>query len=93
MVRRVAAVAGAVLLALGACGGDDGYPQGVVDNFMESCTGQVGATQSYCRCAIDRLQESMSLDDFQAAEAQITAGRENLPSELQDAVDSCIDEL
>jgi hypothetical protein len=92
-LRRIAAVAGAVLLALGACGGDDGYPPAVVDNFMESCTAQVGASQSYCRCAIERLQESMSFEDFQAAEAKITDGSENLPQELQDAVDSCVDEL
>jgi len=92
-VLRIAALAVAALLALGACGGDDGYPQEVVDNFIESCTAQVGASQSYCRCAIDRLQESMSFEDFQAAEAQITSGSENLPQELQNAVDTCVDEL
>ena len=92
-MRRIAAVASAVLLVLGACGGDDGYPPEVVDNFMESCTTQVGASRSYCRCAIDRLQESMPYEDFQAAEAQINAGSEDLPQELQDAVDSCVDEL
>jgi hypothetical protein len=91
-VLRIAAVVSAALLAFGACG-DDGYPQEVVDNFMESCTAQVGASQSYCRCAIDRLQENLSFDDFQAAEEQITAGSDNLPQELQAAVDSCVDEL
>ena len=89
---RIAALAGAALIALGACGGD-GYPQEVVDNFMESCTAQVGASRSYCRCSIDRLQESMSYDEFQDVEAEITAGSENLPEELQEAVDTCVDEL
>jgi len=86
-------VAAAALLAFGACGGDDAYPPEVVDNFMESCTSQVGASESYCRCAIEELQTSMSFDDFQAAEDRITSGAENLPQELQDAVDSCVDEL
>jgi hypothetical protein len=92
-VRRVGALVAVAVLALGACGGDDGYPQEVIDNFMDSCTAQVGASESYCRCAIERLQSSMSFDDFQAAEAKITAGSENLPRELQEAVDSCVEEL
>ena len=91
-MRRFAAVLGACLLTLGACG-DEGYPPEAVEDFMSSCTTQLGASRSYCRCAIDNLQESMSFDDFQAAEDEITSGSQNLPQELRDAAESCVDEL
>jgi hypothetical protein len=92
-VHRLGLVAAVLVLMLGACGGDDGYPQEVIDNFMESCTAQSGATQSYCECTIDELQNTMSFEDFQDAEATITSGDEDLPPALQDAVDACVDEL
>jgi hypothetical protein len=95
LVRRLIVMA--AIAVFGACGGDDGggvqaYPQEVVDNFMESCTNQPGANESYCRCAINQLQETMSYDEFQAADREISEGGD-MPEELMNAVESCVDEI
>jgi hypothetical protein len=92
-MRRVAAVIGACLLVLGACSGDEGYPPEAVESFMESCTTRLDGSRSYWRCAIDNLQESMSFDDFQAAQEELTSGSDNLPQEMRDAAEACVDEL
>ena len=71
-MRRAAAIA-AVCLALGAgCGGgDEEYPDEAVENFVESCKAQEGATEEACRCVIDRLKQTMPYEEFEAADRAV----------------------
>jgi predicted metalloprotease len=43
---------------------ENGYPQGLVDAYMDGCTEDGDAT--FCRCTIVEFQELMSLDEFVA---------------------------
>lgn len=78
------------LVALGACNGEDegGYPPQVVKNFMASCTAQPGASKSECSCAIERIQETMTVEEFAAEEARITRG-ERPSAEIIAAINKC----
>ena len=71
-MRRVLAVA-AVFVALGTgCGGDDEeYPEESVESFVESCAAQPNTTEAACRCVIERLQETMPYEEFQAADRAV----------------------
>lgn len=69
----------------------DGYPSEVVQNFMNACTAEAGATEEAeeaCTCVIERLQEEMTLDEFLEFEDQVEAG-EGILSEVGDIIDSC----
>lgn len=79
-----------VLFSLAACNGEEesGYPPQVVENFMASCTAQPGASQSECSCAIERIQQTMTLDEFAAEEARITRG-ERPSQEIIAAINEC----
>ena len=79
-----------LLVSLAGCNGEDegGYPPQVVENFMASCTAQPGASQSECQCAIDRIQETMTLEEFAAEEARITRG-ERPSDEIIAAINEC----
>ena len=87
------AVGAAVLcLVLSACGGDDAYPEEVVDNFVSACTSQPGTTVEYCRCSIREIQNDVSIEEFRRLEQGI-AGGNGLPDRLVDAISECIDLL
>jgi hypothetical protein len=82
--------------ALGACGGDDeeeGYPDAAVASFVSECRKQPNATESACRCVIERLQVSMRYDEFERADAALRGNRQ--PDEaslrkLQTAAEGCL---
>jgi hypothetical protein len=80
-----------LLVALAGCNGGDGgggYPSQVVENFMTSCTAQPGASESECQCAIDRIQETMTLEEFAAEEQRIVRG-ERPSDEIIAAINEC----
>jgi hypothetical protein len=94
----------ALLTALGCGGGDDGeggdgYPAEVVSNFMTSCEpsavessqGELTAEEarSVCRCAIDELQETLSLEEFRQFDARADAPGVDSPDEVTDALENC----
>jgi hypothetical protein len=85
MRRGLIMIVAAATFAAGCSNGS--YPPQVVENFMSSCTAQPGATDAACSCAIERIQEEMTLDEFQAAEAEIQAG--GSPPELIDIIEEC----
>jgi hypothetical protein len=45
------------------------YPDTVQDNFMSGCT--QSASEAVCRCALDRIMETVPLADFAAYEAAL----------------------
>jgi hypothetical protein len=90
VLRRIAVVSAAVVIAFAACGEEGEYPQEVVDNFMEGCTSQPGATESYCRCSIDRIQKEVSFDEFRELEEGLTDASE-FPERLVDAISECVE--
>lgn len=83
-----AAVTGAVAVVIGACGGGGGggtdYPAEVTENFLASCT-QAGTSQEVCQCALDKLEDKYSLDEF-TREAQSLQGGQPSDEFSQDIV-------
>jgi uncharacterized protein YcfL len=64
-------------LALAGCGTSNdktkgGYPQEAVDNFTTACIKTAGGSQeakTRCNCVIDKLQSSLSYNEFKAADS------------------------
>jgi len=63
----------------------DRWPPEVVDNFLRGC--QSKASEAQCRCALARLQERFSLEEFQRLEREAAGG--TVPQPLADAVQGC----
>jgi predicted metalloprotease len=42
----------------------DGYPEAVVDEYVRGCTTE--ATESFCRCTIEEIEQRLSLSEFVA---------------------------
>ena len=97
----------AVLIASGCGGGDngegdEGYPAEVVSNFMATCEpsavensqGALTAEEArtMCRCVIDDLQETLSLEGFREYDARVREQGEDVdpPSEVTEAVEKCM---
>lgn len=73
-----AAVAGAVAVVMAACGGGNGaggtdYPPEVTENFLASCT-QAGTSQEVCQCALDKLEDKYSLEEFTREAVKLQQG-------------------
>jgi hypothetical protein len=94
-LRSALAVAAAATALAGCGGGDDdksGYPDKAVETFVSSCSKQPGASEEACRCVIDRLQVTMSYDEFVAADKAAREHREPTAAstaKLQAAADRC----
>ena len=68
---------------VGAVGcGDDGgrdsssepggkYPEEVRKTFLDSCDSQPNATRSTCECALDKVEKTVSFDEFKKADEAI----------------------
>jgi hypothetical protein len=88
-LRYIRAVVPVVLLTLlAACNQGEEYPRQVVENFMGACTAQPGATEEACSCAIERIQEEMTLEEFVRFEARLEEGGQP-PPEIQEIVQEC----
>ncbi len=76
------------VIALGGCGGDSKheYPADVQNNFLTAC--EVQGSSSACECALNKLQEKMSADEFNRAEVEMTANGV-FPPKVLDAVAEC----
>lgn len=95
----VAGIGATAMLALGrdddtatsAVSGDRRYPETVETGFMQGCT-STGGTESYCRCALDRLEQSYDLGEFEDATiSYATTGK--LPDTMMDAARDCLPKL
>ena len=92
-------------LALAGCGGGgddatktstqgrDRYPAVVVDNFMQSCTAGKEERRAYCGCTLDRLSESVSVEDFR--QIGISGGKVSarIQRAITQAATACADKL
>jgi hypothetical protein len=86
-------------LGLGACGGDDNssktggkYPSEVEDNFMTACKASSGGKEDACKCALRKLEETLSYDDFKKADADIRKGGKasgDTAEKITNAIKSC----
>jgi hypothetical protein len=80
-------------LALVGCGNDsssNGYPQAAVDAFMKSCTAAPNASEDQCRCAITKIQDTVSYADFKQYGRDILTGDSSSPPQgVVDAVNEC----
>ena len=70
------------LTGAAACGDDDGgsensakagneYPSQVRENFLKSCDAQPNASRSVCECTLDKVEKTVSYDDFKKADQAI----------------------
>jgi len=103
--RIFRAVLTVTVIALGAqgCGGgsDDGaassgdWPEEVRSNFLTSCiasaeaSGLTEGARDYCECMLGRLQDSLTAEEFAAAESAITRG-EASGLDLEELATSCL---
>ena len=70
----------------------DGYPQSVRDDYMASCEG-IGGDTAACECALEELEQTLSLEEFVKIDADIRAGVVTTPPrEITDAIAACLDE-
>lgn len=78
---------GALAVALVACRSKrNTYPETVVENFLRAC--QSRASESACRCAIDRIQERYTAEQYEMIEAGIRAGAQP-PQAFVDVATEC----
>lgn len=47
------------------------YPEAVRKTFLDSCDAQPNASRSVCQCALDRVEKTVSYEDFKEADAAI----------------------
>jgi hypothetical protein len=99
-IAILVAVAGIGATAMVALGRNDDttsatsgerYPAIVETNFMTGCT-RSGGNETFCRCALDRLEEDYDLDEFAEAEqSYVSSGK--LPDSMMSAVRDCVSHL
>jgi hypothetical protein len=96
MLNPRAGALAALVMAVACRGGDHRYPPDVADRYLASCTAKVPAGQeqqrdafaAYCRCTLDRIQETYSLAEFNALEVRMkNEGR--VPDELLPIATEC----
>jgi len=74
------------VVLLAACGeASHEYPPEVVKAFLASC--QQRADASHCDCAIDKLQETYSYEQFQSMERRLN--EREVQAEMANAVSDC----
>lgn len=90
-VPRAARRAGAVLVSLAliaGCGDDSDaeYPLATQRAFMDAC--EANSDTASCQCALDKIEQTMSYQEFKREETAIEAGRP--PSRtITDAISDC----
>lgn len=76
----------AALLATG-CGKND-YPAKSERAFLSNCEKTSGGKTSFCKCALDKVEEKFSYDEFKKEDTAVAAGKS--PSrKFTDAIAEC----
>jgi hypothetical protein len=88
-VARLASAAAAVALIASGCGGGKAdYPEKNERAFLDNCERTSEGNTKFCKCALDKIEENFSFDEFKKEEAAIAAG--NPPSrKVTDAISDC----
>jgi hypothetical protein len=76
----------ALLLAVACRRRGNEYPPEVVENFLRACGSR--ASESACRCSLEKVQERYTADEYRALETRIAATRQ-VPRELLDIIATC----
>ena len=88
----------ALALTLSACGGDNssnaggGYPKSAEDNFLAACKTASGGKEAVCKCALAKLEDTLSYADFKRADAAVRGGGKatgDTAKKLEDAISGC----
>ena len=82
----------AIALGAGCGGGDEEYPDEAVENFVDSCKSQEGATEEACRCVIERLKKTMPYEEFEDADRAVREEKPMKPesrAKLERAASQC----
>jgi len=75
-----------LVILVAGCGDDSHeYPPEVVKSFITSC--EQRAEPSHCNCAIDKLQETYSYEQFQSMEQRLN--EREVQAEMANAVSDC----
>ena len=97
-VVAVAGIGATAMLALGrsddsatTASGDHDYPAVVEANFMTACT-STGGNESFCRCALDHIEQAYDFADFAEAERSYLASGK-LPDSMMNAARDCAPQL
>jgi len=66
------------VVGLAACGGggEDGYPQESIDEFVRECRAQPNTNERQCSCVVERLQETMPYEEFARADKALKENRQ-----------------
>jgi hypothetical protein len=85
-------VTGLLCAAVAGCGGgsdsSSAYPAAAKNNFITACNTSSGGNKTFCNCAFDRIEASMSYAEFKKEDAAINKGR--TPSKkISDALTKC----
>ena len=70
-------------------GSGSDYPQAAIDNFLDSCTAQPGATDSECECAIDEIQAELPYEEFEKVDEALREGRDP-PADSREAINDAV---
>lgn len=69
------------------------YPADVRQNFLDACNRSSDGKRSACRCALAKLEATVSYEDFKQADAAIRGGGTAAPGtakRIQDAISGCV---
>jgi hypothetical protein len=69
------------------------YPPVVVNNFMKSCTSGIKKREAYCGCTLDKLSNTVSVQDF--ARIGLSGGKltPRIQRLIRNAAVACADKL
>ena len=98
-IRHLAAAAATALLIAG-CGSDDSdagkagekYPEDSRKAFLDSCDAQPSAERSVCECALEKIEATVSFNDFSKADKALREGKEvdaATQAKFEDATTEC----
>lgn len=68
------------------------YPAEVEKNFLDACNKSSKGKTDACKCALAKLEETVSFDEFKQADSDIRAGKEadsKISAKINSAIKSC----
>ncbi len=91
MRRRCLLVLAVASLLVGCGLADEGWPEEVRDNFLGACLDGSGGEEDYCRCVLEELEASLTVEEFEELEGDL-AEEGDLPPVVEVIVEDCIDQ-